>query len=87
MADVWGRRCALTGACVGGDKQLVFTRWDRAVAGAVGNLVLLTKAAAEEHDRATAPPSEAYGAARAEAIGRALREADRVSRRWRLGCY
>ena len=85
MTDVWGRSCALTGAPVGGEKPLVLTRWDRSSAAAVDNLVLLTKAAAEEHDRASAPCEQLYGAAMATAIERALRDARHVSQRWRAG--
>ncbi|KAL1510247.1 hypothetical protein AB1Y20_006571 [Prymnesium parvum] len=82
MSDVWGRRCALTGAFAGGEKPLVFTRWDRNATATTGNLVLLTKAAAEEHDQTT-ELNQLYGDARAAAIRHALRDAHSVSQRWR----
>ena len=54
--EIWGGRCARSGSGAGGDgPKLVFTRWDRTKPAAVGNLILLTKQEAEEHDSASEP--------------------------------
>jgi len=53
--SVWGRRCALSGECLGGEKSLVLTRWERVYPASLGNTVLLTKQLAEEHDAADVP--------------------------------
>ena len=77
--DVWGRRCALSGAGLGGPQAMVLTRWDRRRPAAVDNLVLLAKARAEEHD--AAPHAALFGEARARAVEAALRTARRECRR------
>jgi hypothetical protein len=59
VMDVWGGRCVLSGACMGGGgPSLVLTRWDRWQPASVGNLVLLAKPLAEVHDRAVDPFAE-----------------------------
>ena len=79
--DVWGRRCALSGAGLGGPQAMVLTRWDRRRPAAVDNLVLLAKARAEEHD--AAPHAALFGEARARAVDAALRTARRECAAWR----
>ena len=81
MNDVWGRRCALSGAGLGGPQAMVLTRWDRRRPAAVDNLVLLAKARAEEHD--AAPHAALFGEARARAVEAALRTARRECAAWR----
>lgn len=56
VMEVWGGRCVLSGACIGGGgPSLVLTRWDRSKPASVGNLVLLSKPLAEAHDSADDP--------------------------------
>ena len=82
IIEVWGGRCALTGACLGGGgPSLALTRWDRSRPTSVGNLVLLEKARAVEHDEAVAP-LDAVPPHVARAIERALERAVRARRAW-----
>ena len=81
VMEVWGGRCAVTNASLGGGQALVFTRYDRNKPASVGNIVLMSKAAAEAHDRAEAP-LEAIDASRRHAIEAALREAVDERREW-----
>ena len=70
--EIWGGRCARSGSGAGGDgPKLVFTRWDRTKPAAVGNLILLTKQEAEEHDSAS-EPFQRLGADFCGAVERAL---------------
>ena len=56
VMEVWGGRCALSRACIGGGGvALMLTRWDRTRPASVGNLILLTKPLAEAHDKAANP--------------------------------
>ena len=66
--EVWGGRCALSGASGGsGGPSLVLTRWDCAKPASVGNLVLMSRTCAEEHD--------GKGKAAREEVPRPLRRA------------
>ena len=76
--DVWGRRCALSGAGLGGPQAMVLTRWDRRRPAAVDNLVLHAKARAEEHD--AAPHAALFGEARARAVRQRCAPRDAVRR-------
>ena len=82
LSDVWGRRCAVTDACVGGNYTLVFTRWDRSRRAGVQNLVLLAKPVAEAHDQAS-DPMLLYDPARVQAVQCALAWAHEVRQMWR----
>ena len=82
VTQVWGGVCAFTGVCLsGGGPALTLTRWDRCRCAAVDNLVLLTKARAEAHDKAVAP-FEALDAELVAAIGHALELAGLERRAW-----
>ena len=84
--EVWGRRCALSGEPLGGQETLVLTRWERSRAAAIDNLVLLTKAEAEQHDRAEAPLARveaAHSARFVRDVERALSLAAEESEAWR----
>jgi len=83
LIAVWGRRCALSGACAGGREAMVLTRWDRNLGPQIDNLVLLSKPAAEAHDQALTPVTE-YDPVRVRAVQCALARARQVSRRWRV---
>ncbi len=78
--DVWGGRCALSGACIGGGVALWLTRWDREKPAAVDNLVLLTAEMARRHDRDSIG---ALGEPLVSAVQRTLQRAGEESRKWR----
>ena len=82
LGGLWGGRCALSGACMGGgDVALTLTRWDRSKPASVGNLILLTKIAAAQHDVAPEPFGnlpEPF----VRAVEQTLRKADRARAAW-----
>ena len=84
--EVWGRRCAFSDAPLGGQQTLVLTRWDRARPAALDNLLMLTKACAEQHDAAAAPRAAAVAAHSSHfvlAVERSLRRAAAEGAAWR----
>ena len=85
-SQVWGRRCAFSDAPLGGQQTLVLTRWERARPAALDNLLMLTKACAEQHDAAAAPRAAAVAAHSSHfvlAVERSLRRAAAEGAVWR----
>ena len=56
---VWGRRCALSGACLGGGKALALCRWEGGAPARLGNVVLVRREIADRHAGAAAAASDA----------------------------
>jgi len=76
--EIWNGRSALSGNL----NKLALTRWDRSQPPSLQNIICLTKAEAEKHDKLTVKPEEYYDQAFIDLVKAKFKEESELSQ-WR----